>query len=71
MSCVPQCGTKRCRRCNIEKPVTEYRVFRMSGDIDREYRRCWCMTCEQDYSRAWRIRHPGYHATKSRYYRSL
>ena len=71
MSYVPQNGSKTCRRCGNDRPVTEFRVFRVYGSQDREYRRSWCKECERTYSRAWRKRNPGYHADWSRNYREL
>ncbi len=71
MSYVPQEGSKGCRRCGATKHVTEFRVFRVHGAAEREYRRSWCKTCERAYSRTWRAKNPGYHADWSRAYRAL
>ena len=71
MSHVPTDGIKTCRRCNVAKPVTEFRTFRAYGAQDREYRRSWCRECEREYGRAWRQRNPGYHARWSRQYRAM
>jgi hypothetical protein len=71
MSYVPQDGSKNCRRCGDHKHVTEFRVFRVYGSTDREYRRSWCKDCERAYSRSWRAKNPGYHAEWSRAYRSM
>ena len=71
MSYVPEQGTKLCRRCGEAKSVHQFRVFRVYGSEDREYRRSWCKECERSYSRAWRKRNPGYHADWSRAYRDL
>lgn len=71
MSYVPTEGEKGCRRCGGTKPVTEFRIFRVYGASDREYRRSWCRTCERDYGRSWRRENPGYHAEWSRRYRAL
>jgi len=71
MSYVPLDGSKTCRRCLVEKPVTDFRVFRTYGAADRAYRRCWCLECERAYTREWRLRNPGYHADWSRRYRAM
>ena len=71
MSYVPNEGSKRCRRCEELKPVTEFRVFRVYGSAEREYRRSWCKACERAYSKEWRQKNPGYHAEWSRAYRSM
>ena len=71
MSYVPNEGTKVCRRCETEKSVEEFRVFRAYGAADREYRRSWCRSCEREYGRSWRRRNPGYHAEWSRRYRAM
>ncbi len=71
MSYVPTQGLKHCRRCSCEKDVQEFRVFRVYGSEDREYRRSWCKNCERTYSRDWRKKNPGYHADWSRAYRAL
>jgi len=71
VSYVPVEGQKVCRNCGVSKAVVEFRTFRVYGAADREYRRSWCSDCEREYGRAWRRRHPGYHADRSRYYRAL
>lgn len=71
MSYVPTEGEKVCRACGTQKPVTDFRVFRAYGSPDREYRRSWCMDCERDYGRRWRRRNPGYHAERSKAYRTM
>jgi len=71
MSYVPTEGMKSCRRCGNEKNVNEFRVFRVYGSEDREYRRSWCKNCERAYWRGWRRENPGYHADWSRAYRAL
>jgi hypothetical protein len=71
MSYVPKTGSKVCRCCGNAKEVHEFRVFRVYGASNREYRRSWCRPCERAYGRAWRRRNPGYHAEWSRRYRAL
>ena len=71
MSYVPMDGLKMCRCCGTARPVTEFRVFRSYGAAEREYRRSWCMTCEREYSKAWRERNPTYHSEWSRRYRAM
>ena len=71
MSYVPTVGTKVCRRCGEPRDVTDFRIFSKYGQDDRTYRRSWCVTCDREYAKGWRERHPGYHKEWSRGYRAL
>ena len=59
---------KDCRRCGEPKPLSDFREKHTKG---RYYRSSWCRACDVAYTRAWRGRHPGYHAAKSAGYRAM
>ena len=47
--------TKICKKCNIEKDVTE---FRMQKQRNGTYRYCsWCKKCDKEYTNAWKRKH--------------
>jgi hypothetical protein len=40
-------GTKKCRMCDAEKPLSEFRLFQ------GKYRQSYCHDCDREYHRKW------------------
>ena len=65
--------TKTCQKCGdtldarcFRTRTLRYWVKSEQEHRTREYPSKACRECEREYSRAWRVAHPGYHAAWSK-----